>query len=89
MSRSFTPKHWHTTRPVLTKPVGGWLVGSSSRRRISPMDWPPTSHSRSHSPLVMALAFTLLFVTLHIAAMGNEILRRRVRTLQMLQAQGA
>src|SRR5438132_1107727 len=29
--------------------------------------------------LVMALAFMLLFVTLHIAAMGNEILRRRVR----------
>jgi heme exporter protein C len=37
--------------------------------------------------LVMALAFTLLFVTLHLAAMRNEILRRRVRSLQMLQAQ--
>jgi heme exporter protein C len=36
--------------------------------------------------LVMALAFTLLFVTLHLAAMRNEILRRRVRSLQMLQA---
>ena len=31
--------------------------------------------------LVMALAFTLLFLTLHMAAMRNEILRRRVRTL--------
>ena len=30
--------------------------------------------------LVMAVAFTLLFVTLHLAAMRNEILRRRVRT---------
>ena len=30
----------------------------------------------------MAVAFTLLFVTLHLAAMRNEILRRRVRTLQ-------
>ena len=39
--------------------------------------------------LVMALAFTLLFVTLHLAAMRNEILRRRVRTLQMMQAQAA
>ena len=29
--------------------------------------------------LVMALAFLLLFVTLHLAAMRNEILRRRVR----------
>jgi heme exporter protein C len=39
--------------------------------------------------LIMALAFTLLFVTLHLAAMRNEILRRRVRTLQMMQAQAA
>jgi heme exporter protein C len=36
--------------------------------------------------VVMAIGFTLLFLTLHIAAMRNEILRRRVRTLQMLQA---
>jgi heme exporter protein C len=39
--------------------------------------------------LVMAVAFTLLFVTLHIAAMRNEILRRRVRTLRLMQAQAA
>ena len=31
---------------------------------------------------IMAGAFTLLFVTLVLAAMRNEILRRRVRTLQ-------
>jgi heme exporter protein C len=36
--------------------------------------------------LVMALAFSLLFLTLHMAAMRNEILRRRVRALQMMQA---
>jgi len=36
--------------------------------------------------LIMAAAFSLLFVTLHIAAMRNEILRRRVRALQMMQA---
>jgi heme exporter protein C len=35
--------------------------------------------------LVMALAFSLLFVTLHLAAMRNEILRRRVRALQLMQ----
>jgi heme exporter protein C len=34
----------------------------------------------------MAIAFTLLFVTLHVAAMRNEILRRRVRSMLMLQA---
>lgn len=37
--------------------------------------------------LIMAVAFSLLFLTLHLAAMRNEILRRRVRTLQMMQAQ--
>jgi heme exporter protein C len=36
--------------------------------------------------LVMAIGFSLLFVTLHLAAMRNEILRRRVRSLQMMQA---
>jgi heme exporter protein C len=36
--------------------------------------------------LVMAVAFSLLFVTLHLAAMRNEILRRRIRSLQMMQA---
>ena len=37
--------------------------------------------------LIMAIAFTLLFFTLHIAAMRNEILRRRARTLRLVQAQ--
>jgi heme exporter protein C len=36
--------------------------------------------------LVMAIGFSLLFLTLHLAAMRNEILRRRVRSLQMMQA---
>src|SRR5438270_2930279 len=39
--------------------------------------------------LLMAAAFTLLFVTLLFAAMRNEILRRRVRTLRLLQASAA
>ena len=37
--------------------------------------------------IVMTLAFTLLFATLHLMAMRNEILRRRVRTMQLMQAQ--
>jgi heme exporter protein C len=37
--------------------------------------------------LIMALAFTLLFVTLLFASMRNEILRRRVRSIRLLQAQ--
>ena len=36
--------------------------------------------------LAMAIAFTLLFLTLHAAAMRNEILRRRVRTMRLMQA---
>jgi len=39
--------------------------------------------------LLMASAFTLLFVTLSIAPMRTEILRRRVRTLRLLQASTA
>jgi heme exporter protein C len=39
--------------------------------------------------LLMAAPFTLLFVTLLLAAMRNEILRRRVRTLRLLQASAA
>jgi heme exporter protein C len=48
----------------------------------------PTIHSSILVPLlIMASAFTLLFLTLHLAAMRNEILRRRVRTLRLMQAQ--
>jgi heme exporter protein C len=39
--------------------------------------------------LIMAVAFTLLFVTLHLMAMRNEILRRRVRTLRLMRAAAA
>jgi heme exporter protein C len=50
----------------------------------------PTVYATILIPLlVMAAAFTLLFLTLHIAAMRNEILRRRVRTLMLMQAQAA
>jgi len=36
--------------------------------------------------LTLALAFTLLFVTLHLMAMRNEILRRRIRTMRLMAA---
>ena len=39
--------------------------------------------------LAMLAAFTLLFITLHLAAMRNEILRRRLRTMLMMQADAA
>jgi heme exporter protein C len=50
----------------------------------------PAIHPAILMPLiVVAIAFVLLFVTLHLAAMRNEILRRRVRTLQLMQAERA
>jgi len=39
--------------------------------------------------LTMAIAYTLLFLTLHMAAMRNEILRRRVRSLMQQRADAA
>jgi heme exporter protein C len=46
-----------------------------------------TIHSSILIPLIISLvAFTLLFLTLHLAAMRNEIMRRRVRTMLMMQA---
>jgi heme exporter protein C len=46
-----------------------------------------TIHPTILLPLIIMLAaFTLLFLTLHLAAMRNEVLRRRVRTMLMLQA---
>ena len=36
--------------------------------------------------LTMALAFTALFFTLHLMAVRNEVLRRRLRRLAILQA---
>lgn len=47
----------------------------------------PTIHPSILWPLlVMASAFTFLFLALHLMAMSNEILRRRLRTLQMRAA---
>jgi heme exporter protein C len=37
--------------------------------------------------LISTLAFTLLFVALQVAAMRNEILRRRVRALQLMHSE--
>ena len=49
----------------------------------------PAIHPTFLMPLlIMASAFTLLFAALLLAAMRNEILRRRVRTLRLLQASG-
>ncbi len=47
----------------------------------------PAIHSSMLWPLlVMAVAFSVLFITLHFMAMRNEILRRRVRALRLMEA---
>lgn len=51
------------------------------------MDGPTIHPSMLYPLLVMALAFTLIGVSLHLAGMRTEILRRRVRTLTILEAE--
>ena len=47
----------------------------------------PTIHASMLWPLLItAIGFTFLFTTLHLMAMRNEILRRRIRTLRMMEA---
>lgn len=47
----------------------------------------PTIHPSMLYPLlIMAVAFTFLFITLHFIAMRNEIMRRRIRTMTILAA---
>lgn len=52
------------------------------------MGGPTIDTSMLYPLLVMALSFTALFFALHLAGMRNEILRRRLRTLGLLAAQG-
>jgi heme exporter protein C len=70
----FSVDWWNTLhQPASVLRMGGPSIDAS-------MLWPL---------LVMALAFTLLMVTLHWLAMRNEILRRRIRTLGLTAAGGA
>jgi heme exporter protein C len=72
--------------PIIKFSVGWWNTlhqGASVVR----FDGPAIHPSILVPLLTMALAFTLLFVTLHLAAMRNEILRRRVQSLRLMQAQ--
>jgi heme exporter protein C len=50
------------------------------------MGGPAISGSMLWPLVVMALAFTILFLTLHLMAIRNEILRRRLRRLTILAA---
>jgi len=63
---------------AVARPVGAFSVLRLDGSTIHPAILVPL--------IVMLVAFTLLFLTLHLAAMRNEILRRRVRTMMMMRA---
>jgi heme exporter protein C len=70
----FSVDWWNTLhQPASVFRMGGPTIDASL---LAPLFW-------------MAFAFTLLFLTLHLAAMRNEIMRRRVRTLLLTQAERA
>ena len=74
--------------PIIKFSVEWWntLHQSASVLRL---DGPAIDPEFLRPLLVMAIAFTLFFFTLHILAMRNEILRRRVAVLRRLAARQA
>jgi heme exporter protein C len=74
-----------TMLPVIRFSVVWWNTLHQSAALGGPTA--PAFHPFILMPLLlMALAFLLLFMTLHVAAMRNEILRQCARALQMKQA---
>ncbi len=53
---------------------------------VSRFDRPAMSAEFLYPLLIMALAYTAIFFTLHMMAMRNEILSRRIRTMKMQAA---
>lgn len=72
--------------PIIKFSVDWWntLHQPASVMRL---DGPTIDPSMLWPLAVMALAFTGLFFTLHLVAMRNEILRRRVASLRILQVE--
>ena len=71
--------------PIIKFSVEWWNTLHQSAS-VFRMDGPTIDPSILVPLLVMTGAFTLLFITLLLAAMRNELLRRRVRTLRLMQA---
>ena len=71
--------------PIIKFSVEWWNTLHQSAS-VFRMDGPTIDPSILVPLLIMTGAFTLLFITLLLSAMRNEILRRRVRTLRLMQA---
>ena len=72
--------------PIIKFSVNWWNTLHQPASVIR-MDGPTIAPSMLWPLLVMAVAFTTLFVTLHLMATRNEILRRRLRRLSIIAAQ--
>ncbi len=71
--------------PIIKFSVDWWNTLHQSAS-VFRMGGPTIALSMLWPLIVMALAFTSLFLTLHMMAIRNEILRRRIRRLSMLAA---
>jgi heme exporter protein C len=71
--------------PIIKFSVNWWNTLHQDASIIR-LDGPAIDRSILVPLLVMIVSFTLLFITLHLAAMRNEIIRRRVRSMRMMQA---
>ena len=99
--RAYAP--WIVGATALASTLGAWSVALASIIYFS-VQWWNTLHQGASvfraggstiatsmlvPLLVMAAAFTGLFVVLHLMSMRNEILRRRIRSMRMIEAAGA
>lgn len=66
-----------------------WWTSIHQQTSVMRLDGPTIHPSMLMPLLISAAGFLALFLTLHLAAMRNELLRRRVRTLRILAAANA
>lgn len=66
-----------------------WFTTLHQPASVLRADGPSLAPEFLYPLLVMGLAFLMLFLTLHLLAMRNEILRRQIRTLQRKAARDA
>ncbi|MEL7229199.1 MAG: heme ABC transporter permease CcmC [Pseudomonadota bacterium] len=66
-----------------------WFTTLHQPASVTRLDGPTLAPEFLYPLLIMGLAFLLLFTTLHLMAMRNEILRRQIRTLQRKMARSA